>query len=124
MQNGINALKGNMVEINREHWMKDAEECDKAGSVAVAQAIVRSVISIGVDDEDRKDTWHVMNIVDNLSHLTALTGQRMLSCLSRKEPTTAHAPSLPSCSLPSRQMRRFGFGLLNLRRGTARSSLN
>ena len=45
------------VEINREQWVKAAEECDKNGSVAVAQAIVRGVISIGVDDEDRKDTW-------------------------------------------------------------------
>ena len=62
MQNGINALKANMVEINREHWIKDAEEADKAGSMAVAQAIVRSVISIGIDDEDRKDTWSVSDL--------------------------------------------------------------
>ena len=52
-----------MVEINREHWMKEAEECDKAGSIAVAQAVVRAVISIGVDDEDRKDTWFAAVIV-------------------------------------------------------------
>ena len=51
-----------MVEINREHWIKDAEEADKAGSMAVAQAIVRSVISIGIDDEDRKDTWSVSDL--------------------------------------------------------------
>ena len=57
IQNAISSLKGNQVEINREHWMKDAEECDKAGAVAVGQAIMRAVIAIGVDDEDRKDTW-------------------------------------------------------------------
>ena len=57
IQNAIGSLKGNQVEINREHWMKDAEECDKAASVAVAQAIMRAVIAIGIDDEDRKDTW-------------------------------------------------------------------
>lgn len=59
IENGIKALRANMVEINREHWMKDAEDCDKYGSTAVAQAIVRNVISLNVDDEDRKDTWYV-----------------------------------------------------------------
>ncbi len=29
-----------MVEINRELWVIDAEECEKAGSVHTAQAIV------------------------------------------------------------------------------------
>ena len=58
IENGIKALRAHMVEINREHWMKDAEDCDKHGSAAVAQAIVRNVISLNVDDEDRKDTWY------------------------------------------------------------------
>lgn len=59
IQNGINALKASMVEINRDQWLKSAEECDKNGSVTVAQAIVRAIIPIGVDDVDRKDTWYV-----------------------------------------------------------------
>ena len=36
----VASLKANRVEINREHWIQDAEECDKAGSVATCQAIM------------------------------------------------------------------------------------
>ena len=36
----MTSLKANMVEINREFWITDAEECEKAGSVHTAQAIM------------------------------------------------------------------------------------
>jgi len=29
-----------MVEINKELWLKDAEDCEKAGSLHTCQAIV------------------------------------------------------------------------------------
>ena len=29
-----------MVEINREEWLKDAEDAEKAGSIHVCQAVV------------------------------------------------------------------------------------
>lgn len=45
------------MEINREHWMKEAMEAEKAGSVHTCQTIIRSIIGQGVEDEDRKDTW-------------------------------------------------------------------
>lgn len=38
-------------------FLQDAEECDKAGSVATCQAVIRAVIGIGIDEEDRKHTW-------------------------------------------------------------------
>ncbi|XP_070533546.1 pre-mRNA-processing factor 6-like [Ptychodera flava] len=53
----INSLRANMVEINREQWVKDAEECEKSGSITTCQAIIRSIIGIGVEDEDREATW-------------------------------------------------------------------
>ncbi|XP_032815124.1 pre-mRNA-processing factor 6 [Petromyzon marinus] len=53
----ITSLRANGVEINREHWIQDAEECDKAGSVTTCQAVIRAVIGIGVEEEDRKHTW-------------------------------------------------------------------
>ncbi|CAM2102295.1 pre-mRNA-processing factor 6 isoform X1 [Lepidochelys kempii] len=53
----ITSLRANGVEINREQWIQDAEECDKAGSVATCQAIMRAVIGIGIEEEDRKHTW-------------------------------------------------------------------
>ncbi|CAL8325486.1 unnamed protein product [Merluccius merluccius] len=53
----ITSLGGNGVEINREQWIQDAEECDKAGSVATCQAVIRAVIGIGIEEEDCKHTW-------------------------------------------------------------------
>ena len=29
-----------MVEINREHWLKDGEDCEKSASIHTCQAIV------------------------------------------------------------------------------------
>lgn len=45
--------------------LQDAEECDKAGSVATCQAIMRAVIGIGIEEEDRKHTW--MEDADSVS---------------------------------------------------------
>lgn len=39
------------------HTLQDAEECDKASSVATCQAVIRAVIGIGIEEEDRKHTW-------------------------------------------------------------------
>lgn len=57
IQNGVKSLQTNMVEINRDMWMKDAEVCDQGGSIATCQAIIRTIVGIGVEDEDRKATW-------------------------------------------------------------------
>ena len=51
------SLRANMVEINREHWMKDAIDAEKAGSVHTCQVLVRNIIAIGIDEEDQADTW-------------------------------------------------------------------
>ncbi|PRD19359.1 UNVERIFIED_CONTAM: Pre-mRNA-processing factor 6 [Trichonephila clavipes] len=53
----VTSLRANGVEINREQWLNDAIECEKAGSVLTCQAIIRTVIGIGVEDEDRKHAW-------------------------------------------------------------------
>ena len=55
----VKSLEGNRVEINRDQWLSDAVECDKAGatSVRTCQAIVRNVIAIGVDEEDQVEQW-------------------------------------------------------------------
>lgn len=37
---GVQSLKANMVEINRDEWIKEAEECEKANSILTAQAIM------------------------------------------------------------------------------------
>ena len=51
------SLRANMVEVNRELWITDAEDAEKAESIATAQAIVRCVIGIGIEEEDREHTW-------------------------------------------------------------------
>ncbi|XP_030895458.1 pre-mRNA-processing factor 6 [Leptonychotes weddellii] len=44
-------------DLNDTNYDEDAEECDKAGSVATCQAVMRAVIGIGIEEEDRKHTW-------------------------------------------------------------------
>lgn len=53
----VTSLKANGVEINRDQWIKDAEESEKADSVQTCRAIIDIVIGIGVEEEDRKHTW-------------------------------------------------------------------
>ncbi len=53
----ITSLSAAGVEINKDFWMKDAMDADKGGSIKTCQAIIKAVIGVGVDEEDRKDTW-------------------------------------------------------------------
>lgn len=39
VERALSSLKANMVEINREQWLKDAVETEKSGSVLTCQAI-------------------------------------------------------------------------------------
>ncbi|VDL89024.1 unnamed protein product [Schistocephalus solidus] len=54
---GVYALKANMVEVNRDEWIKEAEECEKAKSVLTAQAIIKAIIGHGIEEQDKKHTW-------------------------------------------------------------------
>ena len=40
MSTALTSLSANGVEINREQWVKDAEDVEKSGSVHTCQAIV------------------------------------------------------------------------------------
>lgn len=53
----ITSLSANGVEINREHWFKEAMEAEKAGGTHCCQVIIRAVIGHGIDPEDQKHTW-------------------------------------------------------------------
>ncbi|BFG40803.1 hypothetical protein CerSpe_270770 [Prunus speciosa] len=57
IERGIRALQKTAVIIDREAWMKEAEAAERAGSIMICQAIIRSAIGIGVEEEDRKRTW-------------------------------------------------------------------
>lgn len=51
------SLSANGVEINRENWFQEAIEAEKSGAVHCCQAIIKSIIESGVEEEDRKQTW-------------------------------------------------------------------
>merc|ERR1711970_1254401 len=53
----ISSLTSNGVELNKEHWMKDAIDVEMGGSILTCQSIVMKIIDTGVEEEDRKDTW-------------------------------------------------------------------
>lgn len=53
----IQSLASQNVDINREQWLQDAEACEKSGSIKTCQSIVKNVIAIGIEEEDRKQTW-------------------------------------------------------------------
>lgn len=57
IERAISSLSANGVEINREHWFKEAMEAEKAGAVHCCQVIVKAIIGFGVEEEDRKHTW-------------------------------------------------------------------
>eukprot|EP01038_Epipyxis_sp_PR26KG_P008362 gene8362-11314_t len=53
----IVSLTQYQVTIDREQWLKEAEDCEHAGAVLTGAAIIRNTIHLGVEDEDRKNTW-------------------------------------------------------------------
>jgi pre-mRNA-processing factor 6 len=57
VERALTSLRANMVEINREQWMKDAVEAERAACPLTCAAIIQAVIGIGVEDEDQKHTW-------------------------------------------------------------------
>nr|CAH7767016.1 unnamed protein product [Callosobruchus chinensis] len=57
IERAITSLSSNGVEINREHWFKEAIESEKGEHVHCCRAIVKAIISYGVESEDQKHTW-------------------------------------------------------------------
>lgn len=57
IKTGVKSLRANGVEINRDEWIKEAEKCEKQGSIETAQSIIREIIGEGVEDEERKSQW-------------------------------------------------------------------
>eukprot|EP00128_Syssomonas_multiformis_P011821 Colp12_sorted_trinity150504_noHs@5512 len=57
LEKAVRSLAANLVEITREQWIEEAQAAETANSPKTAQAIIRTCIGIGVEDEDRKRTW-------------------------------------------------------------------
>ena len=74
------SLRANGVDVNRDQWIGDSEDCEKAGSIHTCQQIIQHVIEIGVDEEDQKHTW--MEDADSVSLLYhSLTVHRRMQTL-------------------------------------------
>lgn len=50
----VDGFRSIQVVIDREQWIKEAEEAEKAGAPLTCGAIVRATVHIGVEEEDRK----------------------------------------------------------------------
>ncbi|KAL3310820.1 Pre-mRNA-processing factor 6, partial [Cichlidogyrus casuarinus] len=53
----VSSLQANLVEINREQWIKDAESCEKASYLLTAQCIIKAIIGHELEEQDKKHTW-------------------------------------------------------------------
>lgn len=55
----LKSLAANGVIIKRDEWLKEAEACERAqpGMEVTCRAIVKHVVGLGVEEEDRERTW-------------------------------------------------------------------
>jgi pre-mRNA-processing factor 6 len=57
MQKTISSLQQYQVVMDREYWLREAEECEHADAPKTCRSIVNASIGLGVDMEDRRRTW-------------------------------------------------------------------
>lgn len=79
----MSSLKVNQVEINRDQWLKDAVDAEMAKCPITCQAIIRNVIGLGVEDEDKRTTW--LADAENFEKEEAFTCVRTVYAIALKE---------------------------------------
>lgn len=79
----LNSLRTNQVEINRDQWLKDAIDAENAKCPITCQAIIRNVIGLGVEDEDKRTTW--LSDAENFEKENAFTCVRAVYAVALKE---------------------------------------
>ncbi|KAG9510944.1 Pre-mRNA-processing factor 6, partial [Fragariocoptes setiger] len=57
IRRSITDLSHRGVDINRVEWIKDAVEAEKAGFKQTCHAIIKNIIGVGIEDEDRLAAW-------------------------------------------------------------------
>uniref|UniRef100_A0A1I7SA43 Pre-mRNA-processing factor 6 n=1 Tax=Bursaphelenchus xylophilus TaxID=6326 RepID=A0A1I7SA43_BURXY len=57
MERALISLRANQVEITRKQWFEDAIDAEKSGCPLTANAIIKHVMGVGVEEEDKKTTW-------------------------------------------------------------------
>lgn len=53
----VRRLKKAGAILNREQWLKEAEQVEREGSPATSAAIVKATIGLDIDEEDRSTVW-------------------------------------------------------------------
>jgi pre-mRNA-processing factor 6 len=53
----VKSLTAHGVQIDREQWIKEAEQCERNNQLATCQAIIKETIGQDIDEEDKKKTW-------------------------------------------------------------------
>ncbi|PRP84246.1 hypothetical protein PROFUN_08266 [Planoprotostelium fungivorum] len=57
VKRALKTLTNNAVVIERDQWMKEAENAEKSGAPKTCRAIIKEVIGLNVEEEDRKRVW-------------------------------------------------------------------
>jgi pre-mRNA-processing factor 6 len=57
IRKAVKTLAKHGVQVEREEWLTEAENCEKSGSKVTCEAIVMETVGLGLEDEDRKATW-------------------------------------------------------------------
>jgi pre-mRNA-processing factor 6 len=57
IQKAVSSLQQYQVVMNRDFWLKEAEEAEHGGSVQTCRAIISATLHMGVEEEDRRRTW-------------------------------------------------------------------
>ena len=57
VQRALKSLSAQQVVLDREAWIKHAEDCERAGSALTCAAIMRASSTVGVEEVDRLRTW-------------------------------------------------------------------
>ena len=50
-------MQNQNVIIERDAWFKEAETAEKSAMVGTAKALVSATMEIGVEEQDRRNTW-------------------------------------------------------------------
>jgi len=57
LRNAVKILTDLGSNLTREDWITQAETCERHGSLLTCQAIIRTTIGIGIEEDERKSTW-------------------------------------------------------------------
>src|SRR5204862_5893316 len=57
MKRALSELEESGGMLPRERWIEEAEKCEKDGGTLTSQAIIKAILGMGIDDEDRKRIW-------------------------------------------------------------------